>query len=53
MSDAKPASSFTARLLDLARGTPDQVRWIGAVVGIFLLTYFLPAGTARFDNAAY
>lgn len=54
MSDAKPvSSSFTARRLDLARGTPDPVCWIGAVAGIFLLTDFLPAGTARFDNAAY
>lgn len=39
------------RLLAMARENPEQVRWLGAVVGIFLLIYFLPAGTARFDNA--
>jgi uncharacterized protein len=48
----KPTSpSFLLRLLGLARENPDQVRWLAAVVGIFLLIYFLPAGTARFDNA--
>ncbi|WP_253450946.1 permease [Halomonas sp. Y3] len=39
------------RLLAMARENPEQVRWLGAVVGIFLLIYFMPAGTARFDNA--
>jgi uncharacterized protein len=52
MSESKPApSSFSGRLIELARENPEQVRWLGAVVGIFLLIYFLPAGTARFDNA--
>lgn len=52
MSESKPATpSFPYRLLDLARENPEQVRWLGAVVGIFLLIYFLPAGTERFDNA--
>lgn len=51
MPDTQPAAPFARRLLWLARENPDQVRWIGAVVGIFLLIYFLPAGTARFDNA--
>lgn len=52
MSESNPASSsFSGRLIDLARENPDQIRWLGAVVGIFLLIYFLPAGTARFDNA--
>jgi uncharacterized protein len=52
MSESKPANpSFTLRLLGLARENPEQVRWLGAVVGIFLLIYFLPAGTERFDNA--
>ncbi|MFO7647904.1 permease [Halomonas campaniensis] len=52
MSESKPApSSFSGRLIGLARENPEQVRWLGAVVGIFLLIYFLPAGTARFDNA--
>ncbi len=51
MSDTQPAVPFARRLLSLAQENPDQVRWIGAVVGIFLLIYFLPAGTARFDNA--
>ncbi|RCV87797.1 permease [Billgrantia montanilacus] len=52
MSESKPASSsFTGGLIDLARENPEQVRWLGAVVGIFLLIYFLPAGSERFDNA--
>lgn len=52
MSESKPATfAFTGRLLNVAKENPDQVRWLVAVVGIFLLIYFLPAGTARFDNA--
>ncbi len=52
MSESKPVSpSFSGRLIGLARENPGQVRWLGAVVGIFLLIYFLPAGNARFDNA--
>ncbi|MBR2514345.1 MAG: permease [Halomonas sp.] len=43
--------SFAGRLLTLAKENPNQVRWLAAVVGVFLLIYFLPAGTARFDNA--
>ncbi|SFU35260.1 hypothetical protein [Halomonas korlensis] len=46
-----PSATFTSRLITLARENPDQVRWISAVVSIFLLVYFLPAGTMRFDNA--
>lgn len=43
MSESNPASSsFSGRLIDLARENPDQIRWLGAVVGIFLLIYFLP-----------
>ena len=45
------ASSPVSRLRNLVRDNPTQVRWLGAVVGIFLLIYFLPAGAARFDNA--
>ncbi|MCK2183565.1 permease [Halomonas getboli] len=52
MSDSRPvALPFMARLLTLARQNPDQLRWIAAVVGVFLLIYFLPAGAERFDNA--
>ncbi|EWH01543.1 permease [Halomonas sp. BC04] len=52
MPESKPApSSFSGRLIGLARENPEQVRWLGAVVGVFLLIYFLPAGTTRFDNA--
>lgn len=51
MPESTPSSSFTGRLLYLAKENPNQVRWLVAVVGIFLLIYFLPAGTARFDNA--
>jgi len=50
MSDSDTPTA-PRRLLTLARENPEQVRWLGAVVGIFLLIYFLPAGTARFDNA--
>ncbi len=50
-SSPSPHDAAPARLLTLARENPDQLRWIAAVVGIFLLIYFLPAGTARFDNA--
>lgn len=43
--------SAPLQLRALTRENPDQLRWLGAVVGIFLLIYFLPAGSARFDNA--
>jgi len=52
MLEPQPAlPTFAERLIVLARENPDQVRWLGAMMGIFLLIYFLPAGNVRFDNA--
>ena len=51
MPDTPPHRSVPLQLRALARENPDQLRWLGAVVGLFLLIYFLPAGSARFDNA--
>lgn len=49
---SEPSSpSAPRRLLAMARENPEQLRWLAAVVGIFLLIYFLPAGSERFDNA--
>lgn len=45
------AAAKISRLRNLIRDNSTQVRWMGAVVGTFLLIYFLPAESARFDNA--
>ncbi|MFG6158167.1 permease [Halomonas sp. 1390] len=51
MPDTRPHRSVPLQLRALARENPDQLRWLGTVVGLFLLIYFLPTGSARFDNA--
>lgn len=40
-----------ARLLELYRANPRERRLLLLMLGVFLLIYFLPAGSARFDNA--
>ena len=39
------------RLRAMARDYPAEFKWLGGIVAVFLLVFFMPVGTARFDNA--
>lgn len=45
------AAGPPARLLRAARAHPTEVRWLAGLLAVFLLVWFMPVGTARFDNA--
>ena len=40
-----------SRLLELYRNNPRQTHLLASMLVVFLAIYFIPAGTARFDNA--
>ena len=40
-----------SRLQTAAQDHPTEFRWLGGIVVVFLLAFFMPVGTARFDNA--
>ncbi len=39
------------RLRTALRDYPVEFKWLGGIVAVFLLVFFMPVGTARFDNA--
>ena len=46
-----PIAAWLARLRQARQENPTEVRWLAWMVGLFLLAFFLPVGTPRFDNA--
>lgn len=53
-TSAAPASALADTLIRLraaARDYPTEFKWLGGVLAVFLLVFFMPVGAARFDNA--
>ena len=49
-----PTHAFTDalhRLRATAQDHPTEFQWLGGIVAVFLLVFFMPVGAARFDNA--
>jgi uncharacterized membrane protein YraQ (UPF0718 family) len=46
-----PIAAWWVRLRQARQENPTEVRWLAAMLGLFLLAFFLPVGTVRFDNA--
>ncbi len=46
-----PIATWRARLRQARQDNPTEVRWLAAMLGLFLLAFFLPVGMPRFDNA--
>ena len=49
-----PAGAFADalhRLRTTAQDYPTEFQWLGGIVVVFLLVFFMPVGAARFDNA--
>ena len=49
-----PAGTFADalhRLRTTAQDNPTEFKWLGGIVAVFLLVFFMPVGAARFDNA--
>ncbi|MBU0501170.1 MAG: permease [Gammaproteobacteria bacterium] len=49
--ETNPLTAWWARLRQSLRDNPAEIRWLAGIFGLFLLTFFLPVGTPRFDNA--
>jgi uncharacterized protein len=39
------------RLRTVARDYPTEVKWLSGIIAVFLLVFFMPVGSTRFDNA--
>jgi uncharacterized membrane protein YraQ (UPF0718 family) len=39
------------RLRATAQDHPAEFKWLGGIIAVFLLVFFMPTGTPRFDNA--
>ncbi len=53
-TSAAPASALAdtlSRLRAAARDYPTEFKWLGGILAVFLLVFFMPVGAARFDNA--
>jgi uncharacterized membrane protein YraQ (UPF0718 family) len=49
-----PTHAFTDalnRLRATAQDHPTEFKWLGGIITVFLLVFFMPVGAARFDNA--
>ena len=47
----KALESAAARLWHAVRDDPVEFKWLAGIAAAFLLIFFMPVGTARFDNA--
>jgi uncharacterized membrane protein YraQ (UPF0718 family) len=53
-TDPVPPPAFTDalnRLRTTAQDHPTEFTWLGGIIAVFLLIFFMPVGVARFDNA--
>jgi len=46
-----PVGAWWDRLRRARQENPTEARWLAGMLGLFLLAFFLPVGTPRFDNA--
>ena len=46
-----PLTDALNRLRAALQDRPTEFQWLGGIVAVFLLAFFMPVGTARFDNA--
>ena len=51
MTDPAHPAGLLGRLRTLAQEQPTEFKWLGGIVAVFLLVFFMPMGAARFDNA--
>lgn len=50
--DMKPAvGAWWQRVHRVLREQPTELRWLVGMIGVFVLAFFLPVGTPRFDQA--
>ncbi len=47
----KAPESLASRAWHALRDNPTELKWLAGILGAFLLVFFMPVGTARFDNA--
>lgn len=50
-ASASPLADMLNRLRAALRDYPTEFKWLGGIVAVFLLVFFMPVGAARFDNA--
>ncbi|OGT88190.1 MAG: permease [Gammaproteobacteria bacterium RIFOXYA12_FULL_61_12] len=50
-SNPTPIAAWQTRLRQTVQENPTELRWLVWMIGLFLLAFFLPVGTPRFDNA--
>ncbi|MER2602367.1 MAG: permease [Candidatus Competibacter phosphatis] len=55
LSTASPPAGASADLLQRLRAAisdhPTELKWLGGILAVFLLAFFMPVGVAHFDNA--
>ena len=51
MTDSEHPAGLLDRLRTVAQEQPTEFKWLGGIVAVFLLVFFMPVGAARFDNA--
>jgi hypothetical protein len=49
-ADKAPAAVL-ARAWQTVRSNPTEFKWLAGIIAVFLLVFFMPTGTSRFDNA--
>jgi uncharacterized membrane protein YraQ (UPF0718 family) len=50
-ANPSPVGAWLDRLRQARQENPTEARWLAGMLGLFLLAFFLPVGTPRFDNA--
>lgn len=48
---AVASSILFSRLRTAVQDYPGEFKWLGGIIALFLLAFFMPVGAARFDNA--
>ena len=51
MTESEHPAGLLDRLRNAVQEQPTEFKWLGGIVAVFLLVFFMPVGAARFDNA--
>ena len=51
MTDPAHPAGLLDRLRNATHEQPTELKWLGGIVTVFLLVFFMPVGAVRFDNA--
>ena len=51
MTESEHPAGLLDRLRNAVQEQPTEFKWLGGIVAMFLLVFFMPVGAARFDNA--